>query len=105
MLDSFEFLSPTRLIFEEGCHRRAGEIVAPLGGRVLVVSGRSSMRRLGFLDAVAESCANAGCDVTLFEGVEENPSCVTVDKGVKVAVMHGCNVVLALGGGSTMETL
>jgi len=99
----FEYHAPTKLLFEREGRKKVGEICAQYGRRVMLVTGKGSMKSLGFLDEMVDICEQAGCEVVLFSGVEPNPSCTTVDKGADLVRSEGIEVILALGGGSTMD--
>jgi alcohol dehydrogenase YqhD (iron-dependent ADH family) len=99
----FEFYNPTRLIFGAGVLEKLGEAVRPLGGRALLVMGRGSARRSGLYDRVAGILSASGVSVVPFEGVEPNPRLDTVLRGSEAARSEGCDVVVALGGGSVMD--
>ena len=74
------------------------------GKKAIVVSGGSSMRRGGFLDKVEAYLKEAGMEVQLFEGVEPDPSVETVMKGAKAMTDFQPDVIVAIGGGSSMDT-
>lgn len=99
----FEFENPTRIVFGAGSLSRVGEIAARLGTRALLVTGGGSVKRNGTFARVAASLAEAG--VTVFEcaGVEPNPRISTVRRGAAIARDAACDLVVALGGGSTMD--
>ena len=100
---NFEFQNPTRIVFGAGTLSRLGEIAAPFGKRALLVTGGGSVKRNGTFDRVVKSLAEAGVDVFECAGVEPNPRISTVRRGAAIARENGCDVVIALGGGSTMD--
>ncbi len=103
-MDSFSFFLPeTSLLFGKGTLGQVGERAKRHGSNALLVSGKGSMRKLGFLQKVEKSLKDAGLKVTVFEGVEPNPTAETVNRGVKLGREKGCDVVVAIGGGSTID--
>jgi alcohol dehydrogenase len=99
----FDFQSPTRIIFGPGKIAELGAVAAGLGAqRVLVVSDPGIVaaghtpRGVDFLEA-------AGLSVKLFEGVEENPTTEHVDAGLAVARQFQPELIVGLGGGSSMD--
>ncbi len=103
-MDPFSFILPeTNLIFGKGTLSQLGERAARRGKNALLVTGRGSMRKLGFLWAAEKNLKDAGLSVTLFEGVEPNPSIATVNAGIKLGLEKKCDVVVALGGGSAID--
>ena len=57
----------------------------------------------GHVERALDSLQNAGLEVTIFDGVEENPTTLHVDAGVKVARNHSIDFLVGLGGGSAMD--
>jgi len=102
-MDPFEFHAPTKLVFAKDARKRVGQICSQFGRKVLLVTGKGSMRSLGFLDEMISVCQAAGCQVYLFDEVEPNPSVDTVDRGSEQVRTQDIEVILALGGGSAMD--
>lgn len=102
-MQNFQLHMPTRIIFGNGEVAQVGPEAAKLGRHALLVTGRGSARRTGALDRVLTSLQQAGVARTLFEGIEPNPRADTVDRAAAVAREAGCDLVVALGGGSSMD--
>jgi len=104
-MEPFEFFMNARVIFGRGKLESLadGDVVGEFDGRALLVTGKGSMKTLGVLDRVQESLRMAGKELTLFEGVEENPSVETVEEGARAAREAECSFVLGLGGGSALD--
>jgi alcohol dehydrogenase len=100
---NFEFHNPTRLVFGAGVLARLGEVVSAHGRRALLVTGGGSVKRSGIFDRAVASLEAAGVSVKECSGVEPNPRISTVRRGARIAREAGCDVVVALGGGSTMD--
>ncbi|KXA89987.1 hypothetical protein AKJ57_04610 [candidate division MSBL1 archaeon SCGC-AAA259A05] len=90
----------TRLIFGRGNIRSLGEEAAKYGNRALLVTGKSSMERLGFLDEAMNSLTEVGVEVIHYGGVRPNPTIEMIDRGAELALEKNCEVIIALGGGS-----
>ena len=73
------------------------------GSKAIVVVGGGSMKRFGFLDKVVEYLKTAGMEVTLFEGVEPDPSVETVMKGAAAMTEFEPDWIVAIGGGSPID--
>ena len=99
----FEFQNPTRLIFGAGMLSRLGGVVREHGKSALLVTGGGSVKRNGTFDRAVESLNDAGVSVVECFGVEPNPRIASVARGADIARREGCDVVVALGGGSTMD--
>ncbi len=100
---NFEFQNPTRLIFGAGTLARLGEVVRAHGTRALLVTGGGSVKKTGVFDRALTSLKAAGMSVTECSGVEPNPRITTVRRGAQIARDEHCEVIIALGGGSTMD--
>jgi alcohol dehydrogenase len=99
----FEFHNPTHLIFGAGELSRLGEIAGQYGKKALVVTGGGSIKKSGVFDRVVASLKDAGVSVAECTGIEPNPRIDSVDRGAKIAKSEGCDVIIVLGGGSTMD--
>lgn len=97
------FQIPPRILFGNGCVAKVGEEAAKLGRTALVVTGASSSTRTGALDKVTSALEASGVTPVVFAQVESDPSVHTVNKGVALARDEGCDVVVALGGGSPLD--
>jgi alcohol dehydrogenase class IV len=102
-MNPYRFFMPTEILFGAGILDRLGPETALLGRRALLVTGRRSARESGALDAAVGSLTEAGLQVAVFDRVEENPSDRTVAEGTRTAREGGCDVIVALGGGSPMD--
>lgn len=99
----FEYYNPTRLIFAAGALARLGEVASQHGKRALLVTGGGSVKRSGVFDRAVASLKLAGVSTVECSGVEPNPRITTVRRGARIARDEGCDVIIALGGGSTMD--
>ncbi len=99
----FEYHNPTRLVFAAGSLSRLGEFAQPFGTRALLVTGGGSVKRNGTFDRALKSLAEAGMAVFECDGVEPNPRITSVKRGAATAREQGCDLVIALGGGSVMD--
>lgn len=99
----FEFHNPTRLIFAAGSLSRLGEVVSQKGKRALVVTGGGSVKRSGTFARAVASLEAAGVAVVECSGIEPNPRITSVARGAQIARDNQCDIIIALGGGSTMD--
>ena len=97
------FHMPTTVVTDRGGVARAGSLLPDRCPRVLVVTGRASARRAGHLDRLIASLEKSGTAVQVFDGVEENPSLDTIDRGAHAARACGAAAVVGLGGGSALD--
>ncbi len=97
------FLPRTDLLLGAGVLSKLGGETVKIGNAALIVTGKSSMKRLGFLDKTVESLEKAGVSAAVFSGVEPNPTIQNVKDGAELCIEKKCDVVVALGGGSVMD--
>ena len=104
-MENFEFCVPTRLIVGRKQEENIGKIIKEYGFKnVLVVYGKSSATKLGLIDIVKEKLPLYNIDYYLFGGVEPNPKLNLVIEGIKVVKKKNIDFILAIGGGSAIDT-
>ena len=97
------FECPTRVHYGFGASARAGEILRELGvSRALLVSD-PGVEAAGVVDRVAEHVTGAGIDVALYAETEPNPTVGNVHEAADLYREAGCDGILGLGGGSSMD--
>ena len=94
----FEFATATRIVFGDGVVSKLPDLVAPLGTRCLVVTGANPSR---FASSVAV-LRSRGIEVTTF-ATRGEPTVDTAREGVTCAREAGCDVIVAIGGGSVVD--
>ena len=104
-MNDFTYRVPTRFVFGRGVVDEVGEALAEAGyGCALVVYGKGSAVRTGTLDRVLASLDRAGVRHAQLGGVRPNPEVGAVRDGVAAARADEADVVLAVGGGSAIDT-
>lgn len=104
-MHAFTYYAPTEVVFGPGTEEQAGQYVVKYGGsRVFVVYGGGSALRSGLMDRVTRSLEGAGLAVEAFGGAKPNPTLAHAREGVKQALAFGADFVLAVGGGSAIDT-
>ena len=104
-MDNFTFYSPTYFVFGKDEENKAGELVRKFGGsRVLVVYGGGSVVRSGLLERVSASLDKAGIASFQLGGVKPNPRSGLVYEGIDLCRKENIDFVLAVGGGSVIDT-
>ena len=104
-MEAFEFYSPTKMIFGAGTEQQVGEQVVKHGGsRVFVVYGGQSAVKSGLLDKVLASLEASGLACESLGGVRPNPRLSLAREGVQRAIAFGADFILAVGGGSVIDT-
>ena len=94
---------PTKLYFGKGQIEHLTEALKPFGKRVLLTYGGGSIKKTGLYDTVTDLLKKDGFEVTECGGIEPNPRIESVEKGVKLCKEHHIDVILAVGGGSTID--
>ena len=101
-MKNFTHFIPTRIQFGEGQISHLSEL-AQSGSKVLMVYGGGSIKKMGIYDKAMEILKEAGLTVYELSGVQPNPRIESVREGVKLCKEHGIDMVLAIGGGSTID--
>ena len=104
-MNNFTFYSPTYFVFGKDTEKEAGHYVKRFGGsKVLIHYGGGSVVRSGLLDRVKESLKKENIDFTELGGVQPNPRSGLVYKGIDLCRKEGVDFILAVGGGSTIDS-
>lgn len=104
-MNSFDFYSPTYFVFGRDRETEAGAYVKKFGGsRVLVLYGGQSAKRTGLLDRVNESLRSAGLACVELGGIKPNPKSNMVYEGIELCRREQVDFLLAVGGGSVIDT-
>ena len=103
-LGGFDFQPMTRVVFGAGSLARLGETVRELGGsRVLLVTD-PGLEEAGHPQMALASVRDAGLEVWVFDGVEENPTTRHIESGLALARQHQIDILVAVGGRSEEHT-
>ena len=104
-MQSFVQFTPTEIVFGRDTQKEAGRLVKKYGAsKVLLVYGGGSVIRSGLLDTVKESLQAEEISFIEISGVKPNPRLSLAREGVKKAVDFGAELILAVGGGSVIDT-
>ena len=105
MNGDFTLYTPTKVVFGRKTEEKAGELVRAFGGsRVLIHYGGSSAVRSGLIDRVKASLDQAGVFHVELGGVVPNPQLSKVYEGIELAKTNGVDFLLAVGGGSVIDS-
>jgi alcohol dehydrogenase len=99
----FDYQPITRMVFGPGTIASLGKLAAELGGRRAMVVSDSGVIAAGHAARGIESLAAAGLETVLYQGVHENPSTEDVEKGTAFAREFSPDILIGLGGGSSMD--
>lgn len=99
----FQYYLPVNLVFGRGKSDLIGEKAKAMGTRALIVTGGNSTKNSGLLTKTEELLRENGISCVLFNKVTPNPLTTDVYEGAALAKDEGCDVVIALGGGSSLD--
>lgn len=102
---AFDYCTPTEYIFGKDVENRVGELAAnKLGDKILIVYGGGSAERSGLLTRVRKSLKDANIEFEELGGVQPNPTDTLVYRGIDICRQNDIKGVLAVGGGSAIDT-
>lgn len=99
----FSYFLPVHIEFGWNKVDSVAEYVKAYGSKALIVTGRTSAKRSGLYDRVVAKLDAAHIDHVLFDKVDANPLTTTALDGAALAKSEGCDMVIAIGGGSIMD--
>ena len=93
---------PTKIIFGKGSISHLKESLSKFGNKVLLTYGGGSIRKIGLYDEIYSLLKD---DFQIYElhGIEPNPRIESVEEGVRICKENDIDVILAVGGGSTID--
>ena len=104
-MNNFNFYSPTEFVFGRDRENECGKYVRKYGGtKVLIHYGGGSVVRSGLLDKVKRSLTENGIGFVELGGVKPNPRDTLVYQGIELCRKEGVDFILAVGGGSTIDS-
>jgi hypothetical protein len=101
---NFNFQNPTRILFGRGYEEKVGEQVSAYSRNILLHFGGGSIKASGLYDRVTASLKKAGVKWVELGGVKPNPRLSLVHEGVKLCKEHKLGLILAVGGGSVIDS-
>lgn len=104
MLAVREFLSPDLVVTGSGSSSRVGELCRNRGFKKGLVVTDENMVRFGLVDEIEKSLSQTNVQSCTYSGVETEPTVGYVQDGLQVYQQNGCDFVLAVGGGSPIDT-
>ena len=103
MLGNFIYYNPTKLYFGTEVNANLRDALQNFGKKVLLVYGGGSIKNNGIYDTVTNALKETGKEVVELSGVMPNPSLTKLLEGIKVAKDNDVDLILAVGGGSTID--
>lgn len=103
MLGNFRYYNPTKLYFGEDSIKYLKDELANVGKNVVIVYGKSSIKKMGLYDEVISILKEAGKNIAEISGVMPNPTIDKLYEGVEICRKHKADFLLAVGGGSVCD--
>ena len=104
-MKAFTYYNPTRIEFGAGKEKNIGEYISEYGvTKVLIVYGSERIKKSGLFDAVAKSLTENGISIEALGGVQSNPLLSKVREGIQIAKTKCVDAILAIGGGSVLDS-
>ncbi|MFP4661279.1 MAG: iron-containing alcohol dehydrogenase [Halanaerobiales bacterium] len=103
-MKNFVFQNCTKIIFGKDTEQNVGEETKNFGKTVLLHYGGGSIKRYGLYDVVRESLEEAGLKIFELGGVQPNPRLKLVKEGIKICRENNIDIILAVGGGSVIDS-
>jgi alcohol dehydrogenase YqhD (iron-dependent ADH family) len=101
---NFRFLCPTEIIFGKDSELKVGEETKKYGTRVLLHYGSGHIKKSGLYEKAIESLKKAGVEFVVLGGVMPNPRLSLVREGIRLCRENGVDFILAVGGGSVIDS-
>lgn len=103
-MENFIFENPTKIIFGENTESLVGEEVGKYSKKILLHYGGGSIKQTGLYQRVTASLEKAGIEYIELSGVVPNPRLSLVREGIRLCREHSLSFVLAVGGGSVIDS-
>jgi len=103
-LHNFDFGPMARVVFGDGRATEAGQIARELNGTAALVMTDPMLHRLGLTETIEASLKDAGVRPEVFNGVATEPTLASVEAAVDMFRARSCDLIIGLGGGSSMDS-
>lgn len=101
---NFVFQNKTKIVFGKGTENEVGKETKAYGSRVLLHYGGGSIKASGLYDTVMKALKAEGIEVFELGGVKPNPRLSLVREGIKLCIENNIDFILAVGGGSVIDS-
>ncbi|MBD3305662.1 iron-containing alcohol dehydrogenase [candidate division KSB3 bacterium] len=103
-MQNFVFQNPTKIIFGKATETTVGTEIQPYARKVLFHYGGGSIKKTGLYDRICESLKQAGIESIELPGAQPNPRLSLVRKGIEICRQEDLGFILAVGGGSVIDS-
>ena len=101
---NFRFYNPTEVIFGKDTHKAVGKETKKYGIKVMLLYGSGHIKKTGLYDQIVAALKEENIDFIEFGGVQPNPRLEKAREGVALAKENGIDFILAVGGGSVIDS-
>ncbi|MDO4482617.1 MAG: iron-containing alcohol dehydrogenase [Bacillota bacterium] len=99
----FNYYIPTKIVFGKGSLDKLAKLRLP-GSKALIVTGGTSTTRLGYVDRVVNLLKERNVESVVFNKVLPNPNHIHVNEGAEIIRNEGCDFIIGIGGGSSIDS-
>ncbi|MBW6497598.1 MAG: iron-containing alcohol dehydrogenase [Bacteroidales bacterium] len=103
-MENFTIYNPVKLHFGQGVVKKLGAAASAYGKKALLVYGKGSVKKNGSYQQTLQSLHEAGIEVFEYDGIKSNPIIEDVDAAADLGRKHGVDLVVAVGGGSVIDS-
>lgn len=104
MKSNFTYFMPTEIVFGPGKLEKLASLTLPGKKALIVIGSGNSMRKHGYLDRVIDYLKQNSVEYAVYDKILPNPISDHVAEGAKIAKENGCDFIIGLGGGSTIDS-
>jgi alcohol dehydrogenase class IV len=101
---NFEFCTASNIVFGSGSLAKLGSLAKVYADNYLIVYGKNSITETGVLGRIEKQLSQEGLSFCHYNGIYKMPNLKNIEMGVSLALSNGCNGVIAVGGGSVIDT-
>jgi hypothetical protein len=101
---NFDYQNQTRIVFGKETHKRIGSLIKPYASKILLHYGSGSIKKNGVYDDVVHSLKNESIEFVELAGVRPNPRLSLIREGIDLCRKEGIGFILAVGGGSVIDS-
>ncbi len=103
-MEDFSYYSPTKIIFGKNTQSQVGAETKKHSNKILLHYGMGSIKKSGLYDEVVNSLKKENIEIVELEGVLPNPRLEKVNEGIELCRKHSIDFILAVGGGSVIDS-
>lgn len=104
-MTNFEYLLPTKVVFGKDSEKKLGSLIKEYScKKVMIIYGKNSAVKSGLIAKITTALDNVGIDYVMLSGIVPNPHLSKVYEGIELAKKENVDFLLAVGGGSVIDT-